>query len=128
MKKIIALVLALVLAMSMAACGGETATTPVKEESGLPQSSTGRYEIEKITWEDGTEATGDLLTVVGDCYIELYSDNTALLCLYGVRMDMEFDSNSMWRVGSSFSDYDFSVKDGRATLVDADTTYIFVKN
>lgn len=127
MKKIIALVLALILAMSMAACGGETASTPVKE-TGLAQSATGRYEIEKITWEDGTEATGDLLTVVGDCYIELYSDNTALLCLYGVRMEMEFDDNSMWRVGSSFSDYDFSVKDGRATLVDADTTFIFVKN
>ena len=127
MKKIIVLVLALVLAMSMAACGGETASTPVKEETGLPQSSTGRYQIESITWGDGTVATGDLLAVAGECYLELYSDNTALLCLYGVQMEMEFDDNAMWRTGSSFSDYEFSVKDGKVTLVDADTSFLFVK-
>ena len=64
----------------------------------------------------------------GETFLELYSDNTALLCLLGQRADMEFSETQMWRAGHSALAYDFSVKDGKATLYAEGTTYIFVKN
>jgi len=126
MKKTLALILALVLSLSLVACGGESGT--VSDDSpSLSQSATGRYEIEKIAWDDGTEATGDILTAMGECYIEIYSDNTALLCLYGQMAEMEFSEDQIWRADNSAFIYGFSVKDGKATLVDDGTTFVFVK-
>jgi hypothetical protein len=133
MKKIIALALALVLTLSLAACGGSSTGSAPAGNSTVKQNVTGRYEIESISWDDGTSSSGETLQSTldmmgGETFLELYSDNTALLCLLGQRADMGFSETQMWRADNSLHTYDFSVKNGKATLYAEGTTYVFVKN
>ena len=126
------LCLLLTLCCFLTACGGKTATAT---EPALPRSATGRYEIQSIAWEDGTTTSGqalqEQLAMMGETFLELYDDGTALLCLYGQRADMEYDATSMQRAGTSLVNYEFSVKDGKATLKDTlasqSPTFTFVK-
>lgn len=130
MKKSFRIVLCLVLVLGsllcLSACGSQSNSTPVGDSS-VKQYTTGRYEIQTITWDDGTSASGDTLSLMGATYVELYSDNTAQLCLFGVLADMEYSDSKMWRAGSEFLSYEFSVKDGKVTLTDNGTTYVFIK-
>ena len=128
----IALCLLLIVSCFLTACGGKTTAAT---EPTLPRSATGRYEIQSITWEDGTTTSGEALqeqlAMMGETFLEIHEDGTALLCLYGQRADMEYDATTMWRTGSSLVNYDFSVKDGKAVLKDTlasqSPTFTFVK-
>ena len=129
----IALCLMLVLGslLSLCACGG-TGSAPSGNVT-VKQNVTGRYEIQSITWDDGTSTSGEELQSTlelmgGDTFLELFSDNTATLCLLGQRADMEFSDSAMWRPDNELYTYDFSVKDGKATLYAEGTPYVFVKN
>ena len=128
-RTILCLLLVLGSLLCLCACGSGDAPA---DDSSVKQYATGRYEIQSIQWDDGTEASGELLEnsleMMGDTYLELYSDNTALLCLLGQRADMEFSESQIWRAGNNALTYEFSVKDGKATLYAEGTTYIFVKN
>ena len=132
MKKRFTAVLCLILALGcllcLSACGGSE--EPV-EETAIKQYVTGRYEIQSITWDDGTTLTGDLLQeqveIMGDTFVELYEDGTATLCLMGLRLDMQYSESKIWKDDNGLYTYEFSVKDGKATLRDGDSTYVFVK-
>lgn len=129
-KAVLCLMLVLGSLLCLCSCGSKNESTST-EPAPVKQYATGRYEIESVTWEDGTKSSGDQLQeqmeIMGETFVELYSDNTALLCLYGSRMDMEYSENQMWNADSGFMKCEFSVKNGRVTLVYEGTTYIFVK-
>ena len=115
---------------SFAACGAD-GKSDATEKPARKQYITGRYELEEILWADGTTASGSVLeeveAVMGDMYVELFSDNTAQLALYSQIHDMEFSEDKMWQIDSELISYEFSVSNGRVTLQSEGDTYIFVK-
>ena len=130
MRKCIKVGLCLILVLGsifcLCACGSESvADTPIK------QTALGRFDIQTIIWEDGTQLSGDLLEeqidIMGDTFVELYDDNTALLCIYGLRTDMEYTEGKMWRPDNGLYTYEFSVKDGKVSLEQDGTTFVFAK-
>ena len=125
------LILVLGSLLCLCACTSSgSVSTPTTTEP-LKQYVTGRYEIQKIQWADGTEASGqqlqDLIAVVGETFLELYSDHTALLCLLGQRFDMEFSDTQMWSVTNKLITYEIFVQNGTVTLDYCGTIYTFVK-
>lgn len=134
MKKRFAMALCLIFVLGsllcLSACGSKT-ETPSAGDTAVKQYVTGRYEIQSITWEDGTSISGALLeeqiASMGDTFVELYDDSTATLCLYGTRWDMEYSENRIWKDGNDLYSYEFFVKDGKATLDQDGTTFVFVK-
>ncbi len=134
MKKFLKLALctavALACILSLSACGGGDEPAS-KEETAIKQNMTGRYELQSIEWESGTVASGSTLQysedTMGDMYVELFSDGTARLSLYGQILDMEFSEDKMYQSGSKLNEYDFSVGNGKVTLKQSGDTYNFVK-
>ena len=108
LRALLSLTLALLLTIGLCACGSESvADTPIK------QTALGRFDIQTIIWDDGTQLSGDLLEeqidIMGDTFVELYDDNTALLCIYGLRTDMEYTEGKMWRPDNGLYTYDRKV-------------------
>ncbi len=129
-KSLLCILCTLGVLCSFAACGADGKSNAT-EKPALKQYITGRYELEEILWADGTTASGSVLqeveAVMGDMYVELFSDNTAQLALYSQINDMEFSEDKMWQIDSTLISYDFSVRNGRVTLQSDGDTYIFVK-
>lgn len=115
--------------MGLCACGSESADAT---EAPVNQTAHGRFEVETIRWEDGAESTGAQLQeqldlMGGETFVELYDDATALLCLYGTRSDMKYSDTEMWHKDNENVSFNFSVNDGRVTLEQGGTTFIFLK-
>ena len=128
----IALCLSMILICFLCFCACEKdENSSSKTGSVVKQYITGRYECQAIEWENGTVASGESLqyseSVMGDMYLELFSDGTAQLSLWGQIHDMEFTDTEIHEIGSDYNTYEFSVGSGRATLKDDRATYIFVK-
>lgn len=102
-----------------------------KDKNVVKQYITGRYELQSIEWANGTVASDSTLQLseetMGDMYVELYSDGTAQLSLYGNIYDMEFSEDKMTQINFELNTYDFSVGSGEVTLKKSGDTYIFVK-
>ena len=129
-KSTLCLIIMLGCILCLCACGSESTSAPA-DSTPIKQSALGRFEIEAIEWDDGTKISGDMLQeqidIMGETFLELYDDNTALLCLYGQRTDMEYSDSQLWNAGNSLFTYEFSVRNGTATLEQDGTTFIFVK-
>ena len=129
-KTLLCFVLILGTLLCLSACGGSEEASST-EKAPVKQYITGRYELEKIQWANGTVATGETLqeseAAMGDMYVELFSDSTAQLSLLGQIKDMEFSEDKMWQINYTNDTYDFSVSNGRVTLVSNGDTYTFVK-
>lgn len=134
MNKILKIALCVVMALTcllcLCACGGEKEPA-VGVESTIKLNVTGKYELESIEWANGTVALGSTLQqsedAMGDMYVELFSDGTAQLSLYGQIHDMEFSDDKMYQTDSKLNTYDFSVSNGKVTLKNSGDTFIFVK-
>ena len=131
MKMFVCLVLVLGTVFCLSACGGGDTTT-VQETEAVKQYIVGRYELEKIQWASGTTASGEILQgsedkMGGDMYVELFSDRTAQLCLYGQIKDMEYTDDEMKEINYANNVYEFSVSNGKVILKKDGDTYTFVK-
>lgn len=131
-KSAFCILLALTLVLSLIACGGTDTDSSASDTSTvIKQNAVGRYELEKIEWTTGTVASGDILasteSAMGDMYLELFSDGTANLSLYGQMHDMKFTKTEMHEPDNKHNTYEFSVSDGKAVLKNADAVYTFVK-
>ena len=132
-KSAFCILLALTFVFCLTACGGETDTEASSADTSdaIRQNAVGRYELEKIEWTTGTVASGDIIasteSAMGDMYLELFSDGTATLSLYGQMHDMEFTKTEMHEPDNKHNTYEFSVADGKAVLKNADAVYTFVK-
>ena len=128
-KTLVCLVLILSVLFSFTACDSEA--SPATTDSAVKQYVTGRYELEKIEYEKGTASSGGVLQsaedVMGNMYVELFSDGTAQLALLGQIHDMEFSEDQMWQIGYTNHTYDFSVSNGKVILKRDGDTYTFVK-
>ena len=128
-KTLVCLVLILSVLFSFTACDSEA--SPAITDAAVKQYVTGRYELEKIEYENGTVSSGDVLQsaedVMGNMYVELFSDGTAQLALLGQIHDMEFSEDQMWQIGYTNHTYDFSVSNGKVILKRDGDTYTFVK-
>lgn len=128
-KTLVCLVLIISVLFSFTACGSEEA--PATTEAAVKQYITGRYELEKIEYENGTVSSGDVLQsaeeAMGNMYVELFSDGTAQLALLGQIHDMEFSEDQMWQINYTNHTYDFSVGSGKVILKRDGDTYTFVK-
>ena len=132
MKCLVCLLLVLGTIFCMSACGGSSNTTAGKETEAVKQYVVGRYELEKIQWANGTTASGEILQesedkTGGDMYVELFSDRTAQLYLYGQIKDMEYTDDEMKEINYAYNVYEFSVSNGRVILKKDGDTYTFVK-
>ena len=129
-KAMLCAVLALGVFLCLSACGTDSEPTAATEP-GIKQNATGRYELEKIQYADGTVASDATLQqaeeAMGDMYVELFGDGSAQLSLLGQVNDMEFSQNKLWQPGSPFHSYTFSVGNGKVTLERDGDTYIFRK-
>ena len=127
LKAGLCLILMLASIFCLCACGSESAPA----ETPIKQTALGRFDLQTIIWEDGTNVTGEpleeVLDMMGETFVELNSDSTALLCLYGQRSEMLFSDPQLWKDGTDLMTYTFSVKDGKATLKRDNTTFVFVK-
>lgn len=130
-RKLLCAALALGILFCFCACGNGKEKAE-EEAPVIKKNATGRYELTKIEWEDGTIASGEALQdsedAMGDMYVKLYSDGTATLSLFGQVMDMEFSEDEMWQTDYENNSYDFSVRNGKVILKDGDDTYTFVKD
>lgn len=128
-KSIVCLILILSVLFCFAACESDAA--PATTEAPIKQYITGRYELEKIEYANGTVSTGEVLQsseeIMGNMYVELFSDGTAQLALLGQIHDMEFSEDQMWQIGYTNHTYDFSVSNGKVILKRDGDTYTFVK-
>lgn len=143
MKNVLYMILCFVLffciALGVSACNSKMEAMAKKEPEAVTSEETvavklyitGRYELETVRWKDGTTASGEVLQeaedTMGNMYVELFSDGTAQLSLYGQIRDMEFSEDKIWEIGQADKAYEFSVSNGKATLKDAGDTYIFSK-
>lgn len=129
-KTIVSLLLVLGIFFCFSACGSGNEPTATNAPA-VRQYVTGRYELEKIEHDNGTTSTDETLQhfedIMGDMYVELFSDGTAQLSLLGQIHDMEFSDDKMWQINYTNNTYAFSVRDGRVTLEKDGDTYIFVK-
>lgn len=129
-KTIITLLLVLGILFCFGACGSSDAPAAT-DAPAVKQYITGRYEIEKIEHDNGTTSSGETLQhfedVMGEMYVELFSDGTAQLVLLGQIHDMEFSDDKMWQIDYANNSYDFSVSNGRVTLEKDGDRYTFVK-
>ena len=137
MKILICLLLVLGTLFCLSACDSGSSST-IQENKPVKEYIVGRYELETIKWANGTIASGEILQssedAMGDMYVELFSDHTAQLCLYGSLKDMEYTDTEMKEINTVFENYDidyntyeFSVSGGKVTLKKDGDTYIFVK-
>lgn len=130
LKTVLCLVLVLGSLLCLSACGGETSSAPT-EPTPVKLHLTGRYEIESIEWASGTVSSGEILEealdAMGDMYVELYSDGTAQLCMYGSISDMEFNETEIWNMDADYIKYEISINDGKLTLKDGEDIFNFVK-
>lgn len=97
MKSLLCVALALCLALCLCACGGSKQDSNAKLE--------GTYVLSKITYADGTTLTDDDLKAEieegwglapEDTYLELYSDGTGMLCVYGLPQEIAFADGKFW--------------------------------
>jgi len=129
-KKLLCAALVLVSIFCFCACdnGKESADS---EAPVIKENAAGRYELCKIEWEDGVVAEGEVLkdseAAMGDMYVTLYKDGTAILSLMGQVMDMEFSKDTMWRADNKNFSYDYSVSNGKVVLKGDGDTYTFAK-
>ena len=134
MNKIIKITLCTVMVIScllgFSACGKKEDATS-ETESVVKQYMVGRYELQSVEWASGTTASGSTLQqsedAMGDMYVELFSDGTAQLSLYGQTRDMEFTDDEMHQIDSKLNTYEFSVGGGKVILKQSGDKYTFVK-
>ena len=122
-------VLVFCMVFCLSACGSTNTGDTEPTLAPIKQSQLGRYELKTVQYHDGTEWSKETLAAaeaaMGDMYVELFEDRTALLSLLGQVHDMEFSDNKMWHSGNTYS---FSVGNGEVTLVNSDgDRYIFRK-
>lgn len=129
MKKLIALVLALALCLSLAACGDD------KGGSKSADSVAGRYYLINMI-EAGTSYTpDDMADMYGlseyEMYIDLNADGTAVLCEAGdgekYTSDMGWGNGKIWPVEDPDDTASFSLSTDTLTLSNDDMKMVFVK-
>ena len=131
-RYILCFVIVIIVIFSFSACCcGQGDSSANGNESVVKQYIVGRYELYSIEYENGLTVTGETLVniedAMGDMYLELYSDGTALLSLNGQVLDMEFSDTKIWQMGYENEKHSFSVTNGKATLEKWDNLYTFVK-
>lgn len=130
MRAVLCLVLVLGVFLCLGGCGSDK-ETETKDKPSVKENVTGRYELKKIQWDDGTTISGDALEdaedQMGDMYVELFRDGTATLSLYGQIRDMEFSDDEMWQESNPSISYDFSVSNGKVILKEDGDKYTFEK-
>lgn len=108
-KTLLRAVLALCLVLCLCACGSKQ-TANAKLE--------GTYVLSKLTYADGTTLTGDELKTefeegwgmdLEDNYLELHSDGTGVLCVYGLPQEIAFADGKFWY--SEFLDLSIGVEE-----------------
>lgn len=129
-KNVLCIIMLLLCLLCFCSCDSNNESS-TKDKNVVKQYITGRYELQSIEWANGTVASDSTLQLseetMGDMYVELYSDGTAQLSLYGNIYDMEFSEDKMTQINFELNTYDFSVGNGEVTLKQSGDTYIFVK-
>ena len=126
MKKILCIALALMLVLSLAACGG----------AGMNGGSNevGKYYLHSMETE-GMSVGREFFTAMGMTeeqldeymFIEITAPGKATVTVEGETINMEYDATSMWPVDEPDEKANCTVADGKITLEMEGSKVIFTK-
>ena len=126
MKKILCIALALMLVLSLAACGG----------AGMNGGSNevGKYYLQSMEAE-GMSIGREFFTAMGMTeeqldeymFIEITAPGKATVTMEGETINMEYDATSMWPVDEPDEKANCTVADGKITLEIEGSKVIFAK-
>ena len=128
MKKILCIALALMLVLSLAACGGAGG-------SGVGGSNeVGKYYLQSMEAE-GMSIGREFFTAMGMTeeqldeymFIEITAPGKATVTMEGETINMEYDATSMWPVDEPDEKANCTVADGKITLEIEGSKVIFAK-
>lgn len=128
MKKILCIVLALMLTLSLAACGGAGG-------SGIGGSNeVGKYYLHSMETE-GMTIGREMFTALGMTeeqldeymFVEITAPGKAIITIEGEAQEMEYDATSMWPVDEPDEKANCTIADGKITIEMEGSKVIFVK-
>ena len=128
MKKILCIVLALMLTLSLAACGGAGG-------SGIGGSNeVGKYYLHSMEAE-GMTIGREMFTSLGMTeeqldeymFVEITAPGKAVITMEGETQEMEYDATSMWPVDEPDEKANCTIADGKITIEMEGSKVIFTK-
>lgn len=128
MKKILCIVLALMLTLSLAACGGAGG-------SGIGGSNeVGKYYLHSMETE-GMTIGRETFTYLGMTeeqldeymFVEITAPGKAIITIEGEAQEMEYDATSMWPVDEPDEKANCTIADGKITIEMEGSKVIFAK-
>ena len=128
MKKILCIVLALMLTLSLAACGGAGG-------SGIGGSNeVGKYYLHSMETE-GMSIGREMFLAMGMTeeqldeymFIEITAPGKAIITMEGQTQEMEYDATSMWPVDEPDEKANCTIADGKITIEMEGSKVIFTK-
>lgn len=123
MKKLLCIVLALMLTLSLAACGGAGLGSDLGGGSGAPVSNLGKYHIVKLEMDGEildraaiAENIGvDLAELDSVLYLEITAEGKATLAMGGTNA-MSYDATDIWPDEFPDEKASFTLGNGTATI------------
>ena len=123
MKKLLCIVLALMLVLSLAACGGAGLGSDLGGNGGAPVSNLGKYHIVKLEMDGEVldragiaENLGvDLAQLDSVLYLEITAEGKATLAMGGVNL-MSYDATDIWPDDFPDEKASFTLGNGTATI------------
>ena len=131
MKKILCAVLALMLVLSLAACGG----AGLGGNGGTTASNVGKYYFQSLEQEGMTIDRATLLSMGGmtdeqlDEYmcLEITAEGKAIMTSDGETQEMAYDATHMWPVDDPDEKANCTIANGKITIESEGTKMVFGK-
>lgn len=76
----------------------------------------GRYLLKEVSYGGISMDAEDAGMDPDDCYIEMKSDGTAVMCMDGEEVDMQWKDGEIWAEGEEDDKADFEIEDGELTI------------
>ena len=110
MKKLLALLLALTMVFTLAACGGKSESKDEEKEE-KEDGVAGKYLLVSVELDGEELSEEDMIDEFGDdSYIELEDDGTATLKLEGNKTKMEYKDDEIWAEDDEDTVFEIKIK------------------
>lgn len=90
--------------------------------------ASGRYVLKEMSYSGITIDAEDAGIELDDCYIELSSNGTAVMCMNGTEVNMQWEDGQIWAKGQEDSKASFEIEDGELTIEIEGVEMVFEKD